>query len=529
MRYIRFAIIFIFAILSALPLLGQMQQGVVKTRGRMINGLLQPGKGLNGATIQLGDRSVLSKEEKGKNGVFSFPTREKHYVVKSVLKNGYQLVDMEICRSYNYSTEPLYIVMETPDQQRSDLLTAERKIRRNLQQQLRQKEDEIESLKVSQQEKDSLLCILYLQHGKDEKLIADMAKRYSTLDYDQLDEFYRQVSYYIENGELSHADSLLRTRGDIKAQVLDILQHGKTIKEKETQLQQAKTVHKADIDDAARRCYCYFETFSGQNQTDSAAYYIELRAKLDSTNAEWQNDAGDYIWEYYNLANYMHAWRYFMKALENSSSGSLTSIKVLCNLGKVFTFLENDSMAFRAFDLALDMALTHDNGNSLILPVIYESIGNLYIQRSNCHNAIYSYEKALCLYSRLYGYKHYSIASTYYKLGNAFFLIEKYNDALKYEFDALEIIHNVRNISGKNLLKDIYALIGDTYQGKKEETLAYSYWEKSLKIRAELQSNDLFFRKNSIGTVLNANTKDLHEEDKDVWGEEKLNLLFDDE
>ena len=60
---------------------------------------------------------------------------------------------------------------------------------------------------------------LYDDQQNNDKLIADMAKRYSTLDYDQLDEFYRQVSYFIENGELTRADSLLRTRGDINVQV----------------------------------------------------------------------------------------------------------------------------------------------------------------------------------------------------------------------------------------------------------------------------------------------------------------------
>lgn len=517
----------IFLLFISISSFGQIfQTGVVKTRGRMVNGKLVPGSGLPNATVQLNDRNVVSK---GMRGIFSFPARGKSYLVKSVTKKGYQLVDQEVCRNYKYSADTLYLAMETPEQQQADRLAAERKIRRNLQQQLRKKEDEIDSLKVSQQEKDSLLSILYLQHGKDEKLISDMARRYSTLDYDQQDDFYCQVGSFIENGELHRADSLLRTRGDINAQVQAVIQHGKAIHEKEEELQFAKVVHKTDIDEIAHRCYCYFETYSGQNQTDSAAYYIELRAKLDSTNAEWQNDAGEYIWEYYHLANYMHAWRYFIKALENSSSGSLTSIKVLCNLGKVYTFLENDSMAIRAFDLALDMVLTHSNGSTLILPVIYESIGNLFIQMGNYQDAINYYEKALILYSRLYGNDHYSIANTYCRLGNAFFLIEKYNDALKYEFDALEIIHNIRNISGKNLLKEIYAFIGDIYQGKKEETLAYSYWEKSLKIRAELLSNDLFFRKNTVGTVLNTNTKELHEEDKDEPLEEKLYFLFDDE
>ena len=213
---------------------GQTQHGVVKTRGRMVNGVLQPGKGLYGATVQVKDRTAVVSDSDGK---FLFPLRTNTYMVQSVKKKGYQLVDMEDCRNYKYSTNPLYLIMETPEQQRNDLLAAERNIRHNLQRKLQARQDEIDNLKnTSQQQKDSLLQIIYQQQADNEKLIADMAKRYSTLDYDQLDEFYRQVSWFIENGELTRADSLLRTRGDIKVQVQYILKQDETIQKQKKQL-----------------------------------------------------------------------------------------------------------------------------------------------------------------------------------------------------------------------------------------------------------------------------------------------------
>ena len=200
-------------------------------------------------------------------------------------------MDFDACpRSYKYSANPLYMVMETPEQQQQDQLTAERKIRRNLQKQLQEKEDEIEDLKAQQaitdEEYRKALQKLYAEQESNEQLISDMAKRYSELDYDQLDEFYRQVSYCIENGELVKADSLLNTRGDITAQVGNILQRGQTIAVQDEQLQKAKAVQQADIDEAAQRCYSYYETFKAQHLNDTAAYYLELRASLDTTNVE---------------------------------------------------------------------------------------------------------------------------------------------------------------------------------------------------------------------------------------------------
>ncbi len=276
-----------------MPLLvsAQTQQGVVKTRGRMENGVLQPGVGLQGATVQVEDRQAVVS---GANGKFSFPLHANTYLLKSVKKQGYELMDMEVCRRYNYSPNPLYLIMDTPAQLRNDRLAAERKIRRDLQRRLQEREDEIEALQASQEEKDSLLQALYLQQTDNEKLIADMAQRYSMLDYDQLDEFYRQVAYFIENGELTRADSLLRLRGDVNSQVTEQLHKQEVVQQKKRELAQAEATLHAENEELARRCMSYYDSFCMQHQNDSAAHYIDLRAALDTTRVEWQFEAANY-------------------------------------------------------------------------------------------------------------------------------------------------------------------------------------------------------------------------------------------
>ena len=314
-------ILFICAfILAGFVALAQTQQGYVKTKGRMdAQGKLIPGQGLKGATVSVQGRSAVLVNRD--DGAFSFPVTTAQFHLDSVKKKGYQLVDVEACpRTYNYSKNPLFIVMETPDQQLQDQLTAERKIRRNLQKQLQDREDEIEDLKaqqkISDEEYRNALQKLYQDQEGNEQLIKDMAKRYSELDYDQLDEFYRQVSYCIENGQLMKADSLLKTRGDITAQVADIKQRGMAILEQDEQLQKAKAAQQADIEEAARRCYGYYETFKAQHLNDTAAYYIELRASLDTTNVNWQLDAGGYNREY--IADFNRALEYFQLGLRQS-------------------------------------------------------------------------------------------------------------------------------------------------------------------------------------------------------------------
>ncbi len=279
--------------LVAMVSFAQTQQGYVKTKGRMIDGKHVPGQGLKGATVSIQGRTTMLV--KTDDGAFSFPVPEPQFRIDSVRKKGYQLVDMDACyRTYKHSSNPLYIIMETPEKQLQDLLDSQQKIRRTLTNQLLQREKELEALKESHkitlEEYQKAMQKIYADQDNNEKLISDMAKRYSELDYEQLDEFYRQVSYCIENGELVKADSLLRIRGNPNEQVKEHLQEEQVIQEQEEQLGKAKAVHAADKEELARRCYSYYETFASQYQNDSAAHYLELRASLDTTNAEWQEN-----------------------------------------------------------------------------------------------------------------------------------------------------------------------------------------------------------------------------------------------
>ena len=172
----------------------QTQQGYVKTKGRMADGKLVPGQGLKGATVSIKGRTAVLVNSN--DGAFSFPVPEQQFRIDSVTKKGYQLVDLDACmRIYERSQNPIYIVMETPEQQEKDQLNAERTIRRNLQKQLEEKEIAIEALKeknkITQEEYNQSLQKLYANQQLNEQLISDMVRRYATLDYDQMDSFYQ--------------------------------------------------------------------------------------------------------------------------------------------------------------------------------------------------------------------------------------------------------------------------------------------------------------------------------------------------
>ncbi|MBR5027873.1 MAG: tetratricopeptide repeat protein [Bacteroidales bacterium] len=290
--YMLFAIALAFA---------QTQNGVVKTRGRMVGGKLVPGKLLSGATVQVdGCQAILAKD-----GKFSFPVTGGKFTLKSVTKQGYRLVDVEACRQYSYSATPLQIVMEEPSTLQADQLAKERALRRELERRLQQREEEIEGMNVSLQEKNRMLEELDQQREDNEKIVKEMAQYYATLDYDQLDEFQRQVSQLLENGELERADSLLRTRGSMTERIRQLRSEQQAEAKEETEIaQQQQYIDQSlegvqkKIDITAAECDSYIELFKKSHQYDSAARYMAIRAELDTTKYEWQNEASNYFFDY---------------------------------------------------------------------------------------------------------------------------------------------------------------------------------------------------------------------------------------
>ena len=428
-------IIFILTLLAVSLAFAQTQNGVVKTRGKMVNGKLVPGTLLQGATVHVeGRQAVVAKD-----GKFSFPVKDGRYTLQSVSKQGYSLVDADACRQYNYSANPLQIVMEEPEQQQRDKLAAERRIRRQLQDQLREKEDEIEALReqnrLTDEQYRNQLQKLYSEQQSNEKLISEMAKQYSELDYDQLDEFQRQVSYCIENGQLSKADSLLRSRGNVAMQVKESLMEGAALKQQREQLQKAEKVHAIKIEEMAARCHSYYEMFLVKHQNDSAAHYLELRASLDTNNIQWQYEAGWFIEEY------------------------------LADVDKALSYLQR----------ALRHALTVNGGQNEYASQIYNIIAALYKTKGRFSAMMSYFQKSLSIRKSLYGDNSPKIAANYINIATANYIQGKYDLALQ-QYDTVFNLLKGHEAGSAGAIASVNGNVGNIYlyyKGDSEKALHY--------------------------------------------------------
>ena len=404
---------FLIILFSVLSCWAQTQQGVVKTRGKMVNGKLQPGIGLAGAMVTIQGRNAVQSQA---NGTFSFPIPSKTFMLQSVQKNGYQLVDADAMRkAYQYSPNIFYIIMETPDQQKDDELAAARKIRRTLQKQLQQREEELEELKaqnkLTQEEYRKALDQLYNDQQNNEKLIADMAKEYAAMDYDQMDELNRQISDAILNGELMRADSLLRSKGDINSRDAEITRRleaeakrKKEIAREQEELATSEEGTRKLLEDFAEDCYNYYNMYKLENKYDSAAYYIELRANRDTTNAGWQIDAGNYL---HKQNQFYKAEPYYKRLLNPSLHIPIHDVlAAVNNLATLYTdlrrFDDSYELLEKAVSICQDLAKTRPELYEADLEAaLLNSLARSYKGNEKLTEAESAYRESLAIRRRL--------------------------------------------------------------------------------------------------------------------------------
>ena len=458
----------------------QTQRGYVKTRGRLAaNGSLIPGTRLTGATITFKDNVAVVS---GPNGAFSYPMRSKTFSVESVKKKGYQLYDPDLLgRTHSYSSNDLLVVMDTPENVLEDRLAAVRKIRNTLQKQLNEKTNELAALKkqhkITEEEYQKKIQALQKAQDKNEELISEMAERYSTLDFEAMDDFRRRVAAYIQNGELTRADSLLNTKGSMEERCAELAREREALREnaenlkKRLEEQEKGEAHYAKkLEDFAADCYNHFEICKLRHDNDSAAYWIELRACQDSTNVDWQLQAGRFIDDY--IADYHKALRYYQRALHSAMVQEGEKCEHVAtsynNIGLVYKSQGNYPKALEMYQKALAIRLEVLGANHPYVATSYNNIGSVYDSQGNYPKALEMYQKALGIWLDVLGANHPDVATSYNNMGSVYYSQGNYPKALEMYQKALGIWLEVYG-ENHSEVATLYDYICSVYYSAKEQ------------------------------------------------------------
>lgn len=483
------------------------QNGYIKTRGTLSdNGSVISGKPLSDVLISLdAGNSVVSDQ----GGNFSFMTSGL-FRITNVRKKGYILIDPDLLnRTHSYSSNPFIIVLDSQESQLSERLLIERKIRRALQLKLEAKEAEIDSLRklnqITQNEYLSALQECYSEQNENARLVKTMSERYSQIDFDQVSEFGRLISSYIIDGELARADSLINSKGSIAQRIADLHKQRSSNLLIRKELEKSEAFAEHELNDIASDCYHKYEIFQMRHQNDSARYYIEERARLDSTNVGWQLQAGLFLQQ---IADYSKSRDYFEKSLELAISqyGDNHIMIAHCtnNLGWYYDTIGEYDTAIDYYKKSIEVMSSILGPESKEVGFRYNNLGFVYSNKHMYEMAIDCYQRALSVFRSLSADCEEDIAVSYNKLGLAYYQMGDYETALSCYQSAISAIEGTR-FSESQVAINLYNNIGLLQIALGDNEKALSNIEKALDLKIDSYGTmhpDVAIITNNMGNVL---------------------------
>ena len=402
------SVISICMMLFAISLFAQVQQGNVKTLGRPD----KSGVALGGVTLRVkGEQNAVLS---GDDGKFSFQftgkTLGEAYTLQQVRKTGYELNDQGmIGRRLAYSDKvPLTIVMVSTAQLEEDKRRIENNAykvaEKNYKNKLALLEKQLGDGTVTEEKYRKELGELQDKFGKFQSLINDLADHYAHTDYDMLNEKEREINICIENGELERADSLLHLifnpEGVLERNVAAFSHIEKSEREGRNILDQAnadmaKVLRQQEKD--AEYLYQLYTIALSRFDNEKARFYIETRAELDTTNVEWQIQAGEFIEVF--LADYEKALEYFHNTLKLSNISTRERIVCQTDIGSIKEQQGKYTEALQIFKETLKLA--EENGLKCTSAILYNNIGNTCRHLEDYAKAIKNIDTAIKIWETI--------------------------------------------------------------------------------------------------------------------------------
>ena len=498
-------------------LLAQTQQGYVKTLGRPN----QPGQMLQGVSIRV--QGVHNAMVSAADGSFAF-TLQGHkegdaYRLNSVRKQGYELNEPDaVGRSYALSGRVrLAIVMVSTQQLEADRQRIEtnayKAAERNYKQQMTELKQQLKSQTLTTEQYREAIARLQERFECYQGLIDNMAEHYAHTDYDSLDAVSRQINLFIEDGRLEEADSMLR----LSFNPLDVLKNNRQalsrIRQAEKQAHDVMSQAQADLQAVLRQqqkdaeyLYHLYTISLARFDNDMARYYIETRAQLDTLNAEWQLDAGEFQDEYLN--DFATARTYYDRALAVSQSqqNDLWTARAYNDIGMTDIEARQTEKGISLLEKALQMRRQLLGDDHPLVAIVYNNLGGCMALSGQAHKCLEYYEKALQIRLKAYGEQNENTAKSYSNLGTQHGEMGHYDKAIEYLLKAIEI-GLATNGEYTRFMASSYDNIGAIYLRMGEADKALEYNQKALNVRTKLYGlvhEDVAWSYNNLAVTLSS-------------------------
>ncbi|MBR5323513.1 MAG: tetratricopeptide repeat protein [Muribaculaceae bacterium] len=474
-------LIFILSLLFSVTILAQEQKVVVKTRGKIdAEGNYVPGEYVKGAFVKIknGHKYVTNK-----NGEFFFsPEKGKYTVVKVSYTNKkgdkYQIMNFdELGEEYSCSETPKFIIISTPKEQLRDILETRYYFTTVLDNMVEADKDEIENFALERELSGVNTDIkhFYMNCYRDvaKKLVEDLSLRFSSIDYDQLNNFDREFFYYLHTYQFQKADSMFRT-----IEIPDDYRYSNQPMPRKTVMRLANYYDKAHI------------LYASQFDLDMAAHYLGVKANLDVTNPMWQAEAAAFYRNYTFTPNMSD--RYYERILKynkaKESIGDREVALLLNNIGKDAMNGGDYQVAFLAYKKYIAQQEELHGENHVKCADANERIGDLLFETEIYDESLTYYLKALRIYEKELTQVHYKTMGVYPKLADVYLKLEDEANSKAVEVTHLLLMADVLGGDYSFSVNVYYALAEECFNNK-NYVAAYDYYCKAIDVYERLGGN----------------------------------------
>lgn len=371
----------------------QTQSGVVRTVSRPD----ASSQVLQGVVVRLqGDYNPVMTDEQGAFQVLMPGLKNgAPYALAGVNKGGYELREPELVgRQLPFSSSvPLEIVMVSRRQLQRDKQRIEQAARENIEryyeQQLNALNEQLAQAKMDNQEYEKQLSQLESEYDRFEPLIEQMAERYARTDYNGMSEADSLIQQAIEQGDLQLAQQRIMAKGDPE--------------EREKKMKRVRKLAEAQRDELAADYYHLHAIHLSRFQNDSALFWLLKRAELDTTNAQWQLDAGNFYDKMSlrfdeALVLYRRALRY---ALANEGPDALRTAQAHNNIAYALARLKRYDEALTEQRLATELYIHIYGTNHQLSAARLSNLGVIHYYLKDIDSAQVCFARAEAVYTAL--------------------------------------------------------------------------------------------------------------------------------
>ena len=484
MRKKLFAALLLLAFSLHYSAFSQNQNGFVRTVSRPD----APSQRLQGVVVRVqGEFNPVMTDEQGAFQVLMPGYKNgSAYALAGVNKGGYELREPELVgRQLPFSASvPLEIIMVSRRQLQRDKQRIEQAARENIErhyeEQLNALNEQLAQAKLTNQEYEKQLNELEGEYDRFEPLIEQMAERYARTDYNGLSEEESLIQQAIEQGDLNLAQQRILAKGDPE--------------EREKKMKRIRRLAEAQRDELATDYYHLYAIHLSRFQNDSALFYLLKRAELDTTNAQWQLDAGNFYDKMSRrfdeaLQLYRRAQRY---ALANEGPNALRTAQAHNNIAYALTRLGRFEEALPEQRLAAESYARIYGDNHRLTAARLTNLGVIHFYLSHLDSAQFYFDKAEVIYSTIGSDTDdpHATARTHAELLNNQAAIDArqghYDEAYRRLTKALEIVPKDAEYNQVVLLTSM----GDICELRQQMDEAKHYWQQALDLSVKLYGED---------------------------------------